>query len=174
MARTTDGLFRPVDYTDRTRYRRPPGLYRRLQWLGPLVTRWGLSPDYVITLQVPGRRTGAIHRTTLVQVEHDGERFLVALAGESEWVRNVRAAGGRAMIGRRRLHTATLVEVPAKDRAGIIHAYVSRPGRHGVPKIRAGEARSYFGISTGASLDEIRPIVEHYPVFRVVLDPPAP
>jgi hypothetical protein len=31
------GFFRPVDYSRRTRYRRPPTAYLRAQWLGPLV-----------------------------------------------------------------------------------------------------------------------------------------
>lgn len=170
MGRAMEGLLRPVDYTSRTRYRRLPRLYRRLQWLGPLLTRFGLSPHYVVTLQVPGRHTGTPRRTTLVQVTHDGEHFLVALAGESQWVRNVRAANGRVMIGRRHLRSATLVELPAPDRADIIHAYLTRPGRQGTTQVRAGEARSYFGVSTEAALSEIRPIVQHYPVFRVVPD----
>lgn len=40
-----------------------------------------------------------IRKTNLVLLEHDGEGYLVALAGESEWVRNVRAAGGRGRSG---------------------------------------------------------------------------
>jgi hypothetical protein len=59
-----------------------------------------------------------IRKTNLVLAEHDGEGYLVALAGESEWVRNVRAAGGRVVLGRRgQRRAATLVEVPVKQRA---------------------------------------------------------
>ena len=69
-------------------------MYLRFQPLGTLLTAAGISPHYVITLEVPGRRSGVIRRTTLVRVARDGGHYLVALAGESEWVRNVRAAGG--------------------------------------------------------------------------------
>ena len=168
--RASQGVGRPVDYAARVRYRRPPSLYLRMQWLAPLITRWGVTPGYVITLEVPGRRTGIVHRTALVQVVHQGQRFVVALAGESEWVRNVRAAAGSVVVRRRRRYRATLVEVPAGERADVIRAYLLRPGlRRGSP-VRVGEARSYFGLSAQASLDEIRPIVEHYPVFRIVPD----
>ena len=167
------GVGRPVDYTARVRYRRPPLLYLRMQWLAPLITRWGVTPGYVITLEVPGRRTGVLHRTTVVQVVHKGQRFVVALAGESEWVRNVRAAGGRVAVRRRRRYAATLVDVPVEERADVIRAYLLRPGRRGASQVRVGEARSYFGVSAEASVDEIRPIVERYPVFRIVPDAPA-
>jgi glyoxylase-like metal-dependent hydrolase (beta-lactamase superfamily II) len=88
------GLQRLVPrYNGSGRYRPPPRLYARLQWLGFALTWLGLSPQYVVTLEVPGRSSGMIRKTNLVLLEHDGERYLVALAGESEWVRNVRAAG---------------------------------------------------------------------------------
>ncbi len=166
--RTKTGLFRAIDYTARVRYRPPPAVYRHLQWLGPILTRLGVSPGYVVTLEVPGRRSGAIRRTNLVQVTHDSERYLVALAGESEWVRNVRAARGRVVLGRREQRSATLAEVPPDERAPIIRAYLLRAGRRPDSKAVANEARGYFGVSADPSPDEIRPIVEHYPVFRVV------
>jgi len=66
---------------------------------GTLLTAAGISPDYVITLEIPSRRSGLIRRTALVRVARDGGHYLVALAGESEWVRNVRAADGRVVSG---------------------------------------------------------------------------
>jgi hypothetical protein len=76
-----------------------------------------------------------IRRTNLVLLNHDGAQYLVALAGESQWVRNVRAAGGRVVLSLRRRRTATLAELPVKDRAPVIRAYLLRAGR------RAGSAR---------------------------------
>jgi deazaflavin-dependent oxidoreductase (nitroreductase family) len=162
-------LFRPVDYSGRAHYRQPPKGYARIQWLGFLLTKLGLSPQYVITLEVRGRKSGLIRRTNLVQVTQAGEHYLVALAGESEWVRNVRAAAGRVVIGRRRRrYAATLVEVPPPDRPAIIRAYLLRPGRHLGSKKVTTEARYFFGLSAGPSLEEIRQIADRYPVFRVI------
>jgi deazaflavin-dependent oxidoreductase (nitroreductase family) len=168
--RIGEGFFRPVDYSHRVRYRRPPNVYLRLQWLGPLLVGRKIVPKYVVILEVPGRRSGVIHRTTLVRVEHDGEYFLVALAGESEWVRNVRAAAGRVVVGRKERRAATLVEVPSQERAPVIRAYLLRAGRQAGSKAVANEARYYFGVSADPSLEEIQPVVEHYPVFRIVQD----
>ena len=168
------GLLRPVDYSSRTRYRRPPEMYARLQWLGPLVAAAGMAPRSVIVLEVPGRNSGVIHRTTLVRADCDGGHYLVALAGESQWVRNVRAAGGRVVIGPRHRHAARLVEVPPQQRAPVIRAYLQRSGRQPGSKAAASEARYYFGVTAGPSLEELGQIAMHYPVFQIVDDAHQP
>ena len=163
-----EGFFGPVEYAARTRYRRPPGFYRRLQSIAPMFGRLGMTPSYVVELEVPGRRTGLPRRTLLVQVDHQGEHYLVALAGESEWVRNVRAAAGDVVLthGNQR-YDAHLTDVPVEQRAEVIRAYVHRPSPRGRDMVRAGEARHYFGIDPGAPLEQIATIAGHYPVFRV-------
>jgi hypothetical protein len=166
-SRAVQGLFKPVDYSGRTPYRRPPATYLRLQWLGPLVTASGMSPKYVVTLEVPGRRSGVIRRTTLVRATYEDHDYLVALAGESEWVRNVRAAGGRVRIGRKERHPVRLVELPPEQRAPVIQAYLLRAGRRPGSRAVANEARYYFGVSADPSVEEIERIVQHYPVFRI-------
>ncbi|HUY48256.1 MAG TPA: nitroreductase/quinone reductase family protein [Streptosporangiaceae bacterium] len=171
--RRAEGFFKPVDYARRTGYRRPPEAYLRFQWLAPLLTTLGITPRDVITLEVPGRRSGMIRRTSLVRATCGGGHYLVALAGESEWVRNVRAAGGRVVIGRRQRHAARLAEVPPQQRAPVIRAYLLRWGRRAGSRAVANEASHYFGVSADASLQEIQGVVEHYPVFRIEYDGPA-
>ncbi|WP_330179339.1 nitroreductase/quinone reductase family protein [Nocardia sp. NBC_01503] len=161
------GIMGPVDYTAPVRYRPGPALYRRLQPLGSRLTLLGLSPDYAVVLEVPGRRSGVIHRTNLVRVEHDGNDFLVSLSGESEWVRNVRACAGRVVIGRRRRRAATLTEIQIANRPPVIRAYLRRAGRTGRSWGTALEARHYFGVTTDPSDAELHRIAERYPVFRV-------
>ena len=163
------GFLKPVNYArSRDRYRPPPDWYRRLgRRLGPAATAVGLSPPDVVTLEVPGRRSGVIRRTTMVRAICDGGHYVVALAGESEWVRNVRAAGGRVVIGRRQRRAARLVEVPPQQRAAVIRAYLLRWGRRAGSRAVAREARYYFGISADVSLEEIQGVVGHYPVFRI-------
>jgi deazaflavin-dependent oxidoreductase (nitroreductase family) len=145
-------------------------MHLRLQPLGTLLTAAGISPDYVITLEVPGRRSGLIRRTTLIRVARDGGHYLVALAGESEWVRNVRAADGRVVVGHTQRRAARLAEVPEKERAPVIRAYLLRAGRRADSRAVTNEARYYFGLSADPSLEEIGRITKHYPVFRIVED----
>jgi hypothetical protein len=89
-------FVRPVDYArSRDRYRPPPDLYHWLNHrLGPAAISLGLGPRDVITLEVAGRRSGVIRRTVMARAVCNSGHYVVALAGESQWVRNVRAAGG--------------------------------------------------------------------------------
>ena len=98
----------------------------------------------------------------------------MALAGESEWVRNVRAAGGRVVLGRRHRHAARLAEVPENERAPVIQAHLLRAGRRACSRAVTNEARYYFGLSADPSLEEIGRITKHYPVFRIVEDGHSP
>jgi deazaflavin-dependent oxidoreductase (nitroreductase family) len=126
----------------------------------------------VVTLEVPGRRSGAVRRTNLVQARHEGQRYLVSLTGESEWVRNARAAGGRVVLARRgRRRAATLVEVPVEDRGPVIRSYVLRAGRRPDSAAVAREARAFFGVGPGLAIEEIATVADRFPVFRVVPDP---
>lgn len=160
----TEGIGRSVDYTGQTVYRRPPGLYRHLQWLGVILVSLGLTPDTVVVLEVRGRHSGKLRRNVVVRTPFESQQYLVALAGESEWVRNVRAAAGQAVIRHGGVQRVTLVEVPADQRAPIIWAYLHRPGWSSP----SNEARHYFGVRPDASCEEIEPIVERYPIFRIV------
>ncbi len=135
--------------------------------LGPAVTSWGLAPEDVITLEVPGRRSGVIRRTTVVRAVCNGGHYVVALAGESDWVRNVRAAGGQVVIGGRQRRAARLAEVAPPQRAAVIRAYLLRWGRRPGSRAVAREARCYFGVGPQVPLEEIRAVVGHYPVFRI-------
>jgi hypothetical protein len=166
--RLLPGVLGPVDYSAPARYRHTPRFYQRLQPLGWLLTRLGLSPRYAVVLEVPGRRTGLVRRTTLVQVELGGTRYLVSLSGESQWVRNVRAAAGHVVVGRRRRQAAALVEVPPTERPDIIRAYLGRARRVGRSWGAANEARYYFGVAADPSEQELAAVADRYPVFRIV------
>src|SRR5262249_13772556 len=61
----------------------------------------GLLPRRWVTLEVTGRRSGQIRRFPLGMADWEGRWYLVPMLGERcQWVRNVRAAGGRAVIRR--------------------------------------------------------------------------
>ena len=68
----------------------------------------------------------------------------------------------------RHRRTATLIEVPAHDRAPIIRAYLLRNQRPSGSAQVAREARDYFGIGAESTLAEIGSVADRYPVFQVV------
>lgn len=117
-----------------------------------------LLPDRVATLEVPGRRTGRVVSVPLVVARHRGERYLVSMLGEDAgWVRNVRAAGGRAVLRHGRREAVRLVEVDADARAPILRRYLAvAPG-----------ARAHLPVDRDAPLAEFERVAADVPVFRI-------
>ena len=127
---------------------------RVLSW----VTGLGLMPRILLTLQVKGRSSGRRRSTILVVANHDGRRYLVSMLGDnSEWVRNVRAAGGEAFVKRGRSLPITLTEIPPEERAPILKAWcqIATSGRHHLP------------VRHDAPVSEFEAIAKDYPVFRI-------
>ncbi len=157
----------PQSYAARTRYRRPSEWYLRLDGIGVALTSLGLAPRGAVTLAVRGRTSGKVRRLPILTIPFDGADHLVALAGESQWVRNVRAADGRATLRRRRRRSVVLHELPLEERAPVLQAYLRTAEERGGRDSAEQQARFYFGVDAGAAIEELAAIAEHYPVFRV-------
>lgn len=84
----------------------------------------------VHTLEVAGRRTGLPQRVPVIPVRHEGPLYIVSARGESDWVRNVRAAGVVDLRQRGIFVTYAATEVPADQRSAILTAYRKKAGRY--------------------------------------------
>lgn len=115
-----------------------------------------------MTLEVRGRRTGRLISLPVVVADYGGQRYLVSMLGENaNWVRNVRAVNGRAVLRRRGIERVRLEEVPPPDRAPILRSYLGvAPG-----------ARPHFPVDQRAPSTEYERIANAYPVFRIVSAP---
>jgi len=120
----------------------------------------GAGPEYLVALEVPGRRSERIVSLPLVVAEVDGERYLVSMLGEgSNWVRNVRAAGGEVGLRHGRREEVRLEEVLAPDlRARVLKAYLER----------ASNATAHVPVDKDAPLAEFERVAPGFPVFRIV------
>ena len=118
----------------------------------------GVLPNYLVTLEVPGRRTGRVISLPLVMAVIDGERYLVSMLGDGAgWVQNVRSAEGKAILRHGRTEQVLLVEVPVEDRPAIVKAYLKRaPG-----------ARAHVPVDKDAPLSDFEEIAAAIPVFRI-------
>jgi hypothetical protein len=66
-------------------------------------TRLGISVWGSRILEVRGRKSGEPRRTPVNMLTFDGQTYLVAPRGHTQWVRNLRAAGeGDLLLGRKR------------------------------------------------------------------------
>ena len=83
----------------------------------------------VHTLEVARRNAVDPQRVPVIPLEHDGSLLVVSARGESDWVRNVRAAGIIRLGQKGQFETYAAAEVPADERADIIAAYRKKTGR---------------------------------------------
>lgn len=118
----------------------------------------GLFPNYMVTLEVVGRKSGKVISFPLAMVVVDGQRYLVSMLGnDANWVRNVKATGGKATLRHGKTEQVILCEVAVKQRAPILKAYLQiAPG-----------ARPHVRMDKDAPLAEFEKIAANYPVFRL-------
>jgi deazaflavin-dependent oxidoreductase (nitroreductase family) len=124
------------------------------------LTRLGISVWGSRVLEVKGRTTGEPRRTPVNLLKLDKSQYLVAPRGETQWVRNVRAAEGNLdlLVGRRRTpYVAT--ELHDEDKVPVLRAYLKR--------WKAEVGVFFDGVGPDSSDSEIAAIAPKHPVFAV-------
>lgn len=106
-------------------YLKPPFFVRKIG--NKLAMRFGAGGSS--TLVVRGRNTGIEQQIPVVPAEIDGTRYVVSTRGESEWVRNLRAAGTCELRHKGTAEKFVAVEVPTGERGPIIEQYRATAGR---------------------------------------------
>ncbi|MFI2231507.1 nitroreductase family deazaflavin-dependent oxidoreductase [Nocardia testacea] len=146
--------------TTATRYLAPTGFDPIFNRLANLLPKLGISVAGSRLLAVRGRKSGE-WRTTMVNLmtAADGQRYLVAPRGHTQWVRNLRVAGtGELRLGRR-TEVFTAVEVADADKVPLLRLYLERWGWE--------VGRFFEGITKDATDAELAGIAPGFPVFRI-------
>ncbi|MEV0125265.1 nitroreductase/quinone reductase family protein [Streptomyces sp. NPDC050703] len=111
-----------------------------------------------VTLRVRGRSSGRTIAFPVMLVSADGHWYVVSMLGaHANWVRNVRAAGGKAAIRRGRTFDVRLRELPVERRAPILKKYL-----HAAPG-----ARPHIPVDPEAPIGRFEEIAADHPVFEV-------
>ncbi|MBD3784135.1 MAG: nitroreductase family deazaflavin-dependent oxidoreductase [Micrococcales bacterium] len=126
-----------------------------VRWL----TAHGISLMGSRVLTVRGRRSGMPRSTPVNLMPLDGERYLVAPRGNTEWVRNARAAGEAELRLGRRVERVALTELPVEERPAVIRVYLRRWGWE--------VGRFVEGLSKDSTDAQLAAAAPGFPVFRV-------
>lgn len=136
-----------------------PGWFTRNVFNGAVagLTRIGISVYGSRVLVVRGRTSGLPREVPVNLLTYDGNRYLVAPRGTTQWVRNLRAAGvGELRLGRR-TESFSATEVAEDEKVPILRHYLKR---------WAWEVGAFFdGVGAKASDDELRRIGPDHPIF---------
>ena len=123
------------------------------------MTKAGVSVAGSRVLEVKGRKSGEWRRTPVNLLVFEGDRYLVAPRGNTQWVRNMRVSGGGQLILGRRTEEFTAQEVPEDERVPLLRAYLEK---------WKWEVGAFFeGVGPDASDEELRRIAPDHPAFRI-------
>jgi deazaflavin-dependent oxidoreductase (nitroreductase family) len=112
------------------------------------------------TLEVRGRSSGQPRRTPVNLLSYEGQRYLVAPRGETQWVRNLRASGeGRLLLGRHAEPFSASEVLDEQQKTPILRAYLKR--------WKAEVGVFFDGVGPDASEQEMRDAAPKHPVFRI-------
>jgi len=152
-------VFRDVVRRWLYRHRHAGSLARLLNAAQARLAAAGVGPKWLVMVEVTGRRSGKTISFPAVIADYDHGRYLVSMLGEdTNWVRNVRAAGGHVVLRHGDREPVTLREVEVGRRAPILRCYLQRaPG-----------ARAHIPVDPRAPVEAFEPIAGQYPVFRVM------
>lgn len=125
------------------------------------LARHGISLMGSAELSVRGRKSGQMQRIPVNPFTYEGAQYLVSARGHSQWVRNMRAAGGGELRVGRKVRAFTVEEVPDAQKLPLLRGYLDKWG---------WEVNQYFKGVTAKSTDaEIEAAAGDHPVFRVTL-----
>jgi hypothetical protein len=125
--------------------------------LGFLV-RLGIVRGHFWVLEVRGRKSGRTISLPVDPIDHDGHRYLVCARGESQWVRNARAAGEIALVRGFVRARHSVRELAPADRPLVLKAYLD---------LYALEVQRFFPVAKGSPVEAFTPLAARYPVFEI-------
>jgi deazaflavin-dependent oxidoreductase (nitroreductase family) len=138
-----------------------PGWFRPANRAVRAMSRIGLPMGPVCLLTVPGRRTGKPRSTPVSPLTVSGGQYVVAGLPDSDWARNVRAAGHAQLSRGRRREPVTLTEVTdSKLKEQVMRAYPREVPR-GAPMF------VQVGIASSADPDAFAAAASHVAVFEI-------
>ena len=155
---TENTMDNPAD-----RYVQPKNPTNLFNNIVTFLTRRGISVWGSRVLYVRGRKTNEWRTVPVNLLTHDGERYLVAPRGHTQWVRNLRAVGGGELHVGRRVEEFVGTELADDAKPPVLRAYLRRW------KFEVGVF--FDGVDATASDDELLRIAPGYPVFRITTAP---
>jgi deazaflavin-dependent oxidoreductase (nitroreductase family) len=120
--------------------------------------RLGLGVQGSQTLAVRGRKSGELRTTPVNPFELDGETYLLAPRGTTQWVRNLRVAKEGELRRGRKVRRFRPEEVPDSEKLPLLRLYMEK---------WAWEVKGFLGIDADASDEELRRIAPDHPAFRL-------
>jgi len=146
---------------------RAPGWFTRnvSNRMVAFLTRHGFSVLGSRVLAVRGRTSGQVRTVPVNLLDHGGRRYLVSPRGDTQWVRNLRAAGSGELRLGKRAEAFRGRELSDDEKVPVLRAYLKRW------KVEVGVF--FEGVGPDSDDQRIRDIAPQHPAFEVLAPEPA-
>jgi deazaflavin-dependent oxidoreductase (nitroreductase family) len=144
--------------------------YKKPDWftahvMNPLIKgvhTLGISLAGSQTLAVRGRKSGEMRTNPVNPFELEGTTYLLAPRGNTQWVRNLRAANGEGELRKgRKVRRFHATEVPDSEKLPLFRLYMDR---------WAWEVKGFMGIESDAPDEEVERVLPDHPAFALSFD----
>ncbi len=145
-----------------TAHYRAPGWFTRnvVNHVVQGLARMGVSVRGSRILRVRGRKTGELRMVPVNMLTYEGARYLVAPRGETQWVRNLRAARGNGELALgRKIEAFHGVELGDDEKPPVLRAYLER--------WKAEVGVFFDGVSADSPDADVRRIAPQHPTFHI-------
>src|SRR4030081_1664915 len=141
--------------------------YRKPDWLTKnvfnraveLMTRAGVSVLGSRIFRVPGPKSGEWHSNPVNLLTYEGRQSLAAPRGLTQWVRNIRAAGGGELVLGSKRQPFKAIEISDEEKIPILREYLRR---------WKCEVGIFFqGVDADSPEEELKRIAPDHPVFLI-------
>jgi deazaflavin-dependent oxidoreductase (nitroreductase family) len=129
------------------------------------VLRFGLGTngdqDFLRILRVRGRKSGHTYELPVRIAILDGQRYLMSMLGETQWVHNLRVAGSAQLLAGKTVEQVRVDEIESKEKAAFLAWYCQHPQY---------KQRARYGLRADTehlTPEEIDRLARLYPVFRL-------
>ena len=123
------------------------------------MVRLGIGFGHSFVLEVRGRKSGRVFSTPVNLLTHNGKKYLCASRGETQWVRNARAAGEITLVKGSHREVYRVREVPIEQRPELLKAFLDR---------FAMSVQRYYPIKKGAPVGAFAECSKTMPVFELI------
>jgi hypothetical protein len=143
--------------TDRG-YLKPGAIERVFGRILIALIRIGLVRGHFYVLEVRGRRSGRTFSLPVDPIDVAGRRYLVCARGNSNWVRNARAAGEIVLVRSLHRQSYAVRELPPEKRPPVLKAYLDG---------FAAEVQRFFPVPKGSPVEAFTNLAPRYPVLEL-------
>ncbi len=119
----------------------------------------GIGAKYNYVLETRGRKTGRVFATPVNLLEMNGHRYLVAVRGETGWVRNARAAGSISLRKGGTRMQLSVREIAVEQRPPMLKEFLDR---------YAGQVQRFYPVPKGSPVEAFGVMASRAPVFELI------